>query len=194
MTGQKSEQINREQFYMARGKTLTCALALSTVLAAQPALAGGWKTVAEVGRAGLVAAAFGGAAVQEDWNGVLQATYSIGITAGTTYALKETFPENRPNGEGDDSFPSGHTSISFASAAFIHQRYGWQYGLPAYAVAATVGVARIESDHHHWYDVAVGAALGTATAFLFSTKFDDTVQLFPWGDTNGGGLAMNVRF
>jgi len=179
---------------MACSKTLVCALTLASALAAQPVLAGGWTTVADVGRAGLVAAAFGGAAVQKDWNGVLQAGYSIGLTAGATYALKEAFPEERPNGKDNDSFPSGHTSISFASAAFIHQRYGWQYGLPAYAVAATVGVARIESDHHHWYDVVAGAALGTATAFVFSTKMDESVQLFPWGNTKGGGLAMNVKF
>lgn len=184
---------------MARGKTLTCALtmtalALSTGLAAQTASAGTWTTIADVGRAGLVGTAFVAAAAQKDWDGVLQATYSIGLTAGATYGLKEIFPEERPNGKGNDSFPSGHTSISFASAGFIHQRYGWQYGLPAYAVAATVGVARIESDHHHWYDVAAGAALGTLTAFVFTDKLNENVQLFPWGDTKGGGLAMNVKF
>lgn len=179
---------------MARGKLLTGALALSIALAAQPAFAGGWTTVADVGRAGLVAAAFGGAALQEDWNGVLQAAYSVGGTAAATYGLKEAFPENRPNGRGDDSFPSGHASISFASAAFIHQRYGWQYGLPAYVVATTVGIARVESDHHHWYDVVAGAALGTAAGFVFSTKYNENVQLFPWGDTKGAGLAMNVKF
>ena len=179
---------------MARSKTLVCALSLSVALTAQPALAGGWETVADVGRAGLVGTAFVAAAAQKDWDGVLQAGYSIGLTAGATYTLKEIFPKDRPNGKGDDSFPSGHTSISFASAAFIHQRYGWQYGLPAYAVAATVGVARLETDHHRWYDVVAGAALGTATAFVFTDKLDENVQIFPWADTKGGGLAMNVKF
>lgn len=179
---------------MARSKTLVCALTLASALAAQPAVAGTWTTIADVGRAGLVGTAFVAAAAQEDWDGVLQAGYSIGFTAGATYMLKEAFPEERPNGKDNDSFPSGHTSISFASAGFIHQRYGWQYGLPAYAIAATVGVARVESDHHHWYDVVAGAALGTATAFVFTDKLNENVQLFPWGDTKGGGIAMNVKF
>lgn len=179
---------------MRRSKTLVCALSLTSALAAQPAVADTWTTIADVGRAGLVGTAFVAAAAQEDWDGVLQAGYSIGFTAGATYMLKEVFPEERPNGKDNDSFPSGHTSISFASAGFIHQRYGWQYGLPAYAIAATVGVARVESDHHHWYDVVAGAALGTATAFVFTDKLNENVQLFPWGDTKGGGIAMNVKF
>lgn len=179
---------------MARSKTLVCALTLASALAAPPAAAGSWTTIADVGRAGLVGTAFVAAAAQKDWDGVLQAGYSIGFTGGATYLLKEAFPENRPNGKGDDSFPSGHTSLSFASAGFIHQRYGWQYGLPAYAVAATVGAARVKTDHHHWYDVVAGAALGTATAFVFTDKLNENVQLFPWGDTKGGGLAMNVKF
>lgn len=179
---------------MARSKTFVCALALASAVASQPVAAGTSTTIADVGRAGLVGTAFIAAGAQKDWDGVLQAGYSIGLTAGATWALKGAFPEDRPNGKGDDSFPSGHASLSFASAGFIHQRYGWQYGLPAYAVAATVGVARVKSDHHHWYDVLAGAALGTATAFVFTDKLNENVQVFPWGDTKGGGLAMNVKF
>lgn len=182
---------------MERTRELICSVTLAASLMAQPAWAephDGWKKTADYGRAGLVGIAFLAAAAQEDWEGVKQAGLSIGATAGATYLLKETFPEDRPNGHGDDSFPSGHTSISFSSAAFLHQRYGWKAGLPAYAVAATVGWARVESKHHHWYDVVVGAALGTATSFLLTEPLDERVQLTPWADSKGGGVALAVKF
>src|SRR3546814_3471276 len=48
--------------------------------------------------------------------------------------LKEVFPSRRPDGSDDKSFPSGHTSTSFAAAATLHNRYGWEAGLPAYEI------------------------------------------------------------
>ena len=38
-----------------------------------------------------------------------------------TYGLKYSVEERRPDGSGDDSFPSGHTSISFAAAEFTRR-------------------------------------------------------------------------
>jgi membrane-associated phospholipid phosphatase len=51
-----------------------------------------------------------------------------------THAL----PELRPNGRNNRSFPSGHTSISFAAASYLHQRYGWEVGVPATFAAGLV--------------------------------------------------------
>ena len=179
-------------------KRLVASVTLLAVAAtAMPAVAGphdGWKTTADVGRAGLVAAALLMAATNEDWEGVGELALSEGVTAGATWGLKHAISAERPNGANDESFPSGHASISFSAAAFVHQRYGWQWGLPAYAVAGVVGWARVESKHHHWYVVGAGAALGTATSFLLSSRYDDQVRLFPWSDGKGGGVAMNVRF
>ena len=50
-----------------------------------------------------------------DDEGLFQFGKSAALTLGTTYALKYTIDEQRPDG-GPHSFPSGHTSISFASA------------------------------------------------------------------------------
>lgn len=65
-----------------------------------------------------------------------------------------------PNGQDDLSFPSGHTSNSFALAAVAERHYGWKLGLPAYLVAGLVGASRIEQDKHHLSDVMSGAVLG----------------------------------
>jgi membrane-associated phospholipid phosphatase len=73
-----------------------------------------------------------------DGKGALQFGESVALTEGVTYGLKYTVQETRSNG-GSNSFPSGHTSISFCSAEFIRKRYGWEFGLPAYVAATFIG-------------------------------------------------------
>ena len=105
-----------------------------------------------------------------DWPGALQFGESAGVTLGVTYALKYSINERRPDG-GNESFPSGHASISFAAAEFMRKRYGWEYGLPAYAAATFVGYSRVESREHHTYDVVGGAAIGMVSSFIFTKPY-----------------------
>lgn len=76
-----------------------------------------------------------------------------------TIAIKQATRRARPEGSGY-SFPSGHTTATFASATVLQQHFGWKFGLPAYAVAAYVGASRIRDRRHYLSDVAFGAALG----------------------------------
>ncbi len=91
---------------------------------------------------------------------------SQSITAGLTGVLKVGVGRLRPDGHDHRSFPSGHTSSAFAWATFVWQRYGWQWGLPAYAVAGFVGLSRIQDDRHYLTDVLAGALLGTAVTYV----------------------------
>ena len=103
--------------------------------------------------------------------GVWQLAEAVTLTFGATGILKYLVPEKRPDG-GEHSFPSGHTSISFCSAEFIRKRYGWGWGIPAYAAAVFVGYSRIQSKAHYAHDVAAGALIG----FVFGTVFTTTRQ------------------
>jgi membrane-associated phospholipid phosphatase len=173
------------------------ALALSLMILPNQALAlseKGWDDASRVGEISLVAAALGVPAVHGDWKGDLQAGASIGAAALVATGLKEVFPERRPDGSDRKSFPSGHTSISFAAAATLQNRYGWEVGLPATIVATFVGVARVKARKHHWYDVVAGAAIGETSGLLLTSKRDHSVRLLPWGDTQSGGLAFAMRF
>jgi membrane-associated phospholipid phosphatase len=105
-----------------------------------------------------------------DTQGMAQLAKSLCVTVGVTLALKYTIPETRPNG-GEHSFPSGHTSVTFSSAEFLRKRYGWKWGVPAYAVAAFVGYSRIEAHQHYTHDVLAGAAVGLISSALFSRPF-----------------------
>jgi len=78
----------------------------------------------------------------KDGQGALQLGASAAVTLGVTYGLKYTVNETDPNGD-DLSFPSTHTSVSFASAEYMRKRYGWEFGIPAYVAATFVAVSRV---------------------------------------------------
>lgn len=99
---------------------------------------------------------------------------SFGATFGTTYLLKYSVDAERPENNGDQSFPSGHTSLTFQSAAFIHQRYGLKYAIPAYISASFVGWTRVDSKQHYTRDVLAGALIGTLSSFYFTTPYKNT--------------------
>jgi len=77
-----------------------------------------------------------------------------------TSVLKVAVGRERPNGQDEKSFPSGHTSNAFALAAVVERHYGWKAGVPAYALASAVGVSRLQRNKHYLSDVLAGATLG----------------------------------
>jgi hypothetical protein len=177
---------------MVRNVLLTaCACASLTT----PAIAGdkGWATASDVGRDGLVIAALGLPALDADWQGTKQAAFSLGASGLVTKGLKGTISEERPDRSNDQSFPSGHTSMSFAAAATLHKRQGWQLGLPAYVVATFVGFARVKADKHYVHDVIAGAAIGEAAGWLLTSRKNQNVQWLPWGDAHSAGMTMTKR-
>lgn len=153
-----------------------------------------WDDISNVGVAVLLGAAAITPAAQGDWEGLLQAGLSVGSAGLLAEGLKQTFPEDRPDNSNNNSFPSGHAALSFSSATTLYRRYGWQAGLPAYVVATVVGVGRQRSNEHHWYDVVAGAAIGTASGWLFTDAFNDKVKLVPWADSKGGGILVAVTW
>jgi membrane-associated phospholipid phosphatase len=106
----------------------------------------------------------------QDYQGSLQLAESMALSFGVTTLLKHTVEEQRPNG-GSESFPSEHASISFSAAEFLRKRYGWEYGVPAYAAASFVAYSRVEAGQHHPRDVVAGAAIGIASSFIFTKPY-----------------------
>ena len=171
------------------------ALAAALFLAT-PARAGDddWATASDIGRGALVVTALGLPAVQGDWQGTKQATFSLGATYAVTSGLKLVIDEERPDESNDKSFPSGHTSSSFAAAATLHKRHGWEVGVPAHIVAVFVGVARVKADKHFVHDVIAGAVIGEAAGWLLTGRKNDQVQWLPWAGSKGGGITIATRF
>ncbi|MEA3052416.1 MAG: hypothetical protein QOG72_1319 [Sphingomonadales bacterium] len=170
------------------------ALAAPAILVAAPASANGWDDAGTAGEGVLVATAFGVPALKGDGKGALQAGESLGAAFLVTETLKLAVAERRPDGSDRRSFPSGHSSASFAAAATLQRRYGWKIGVPATLVAGFVGVARVEAHKHFWHDVLAGAAIGEAAGWLLTSPRNDRVRVLPWGDAHGGGMALAMRF
>lgn len=97
---------------------------------------------------------------------------SIAITQLITQSLKLTTLRTRPNKSDNHSFPSGHTSSTFALAGSLNGIYGWRVGIPAYLCASVVGAQRINQNAHYLSDVLVGALIG----YLVSNGFSELHQ------------------
>ena len=107
-----------------------------------------------------------------------------------TGAVKVTVQRTRPDGT-NLSFPSGHTSVSFASATVLERRFGWKVGIPAYGVAAYVAAARIQEKRHFLSDVAFGAAIGLAAGRTVTVgRGGARFAIAPMATPGGGGVSV----
>lgn len=109
--------------------------------------------------------------VMKDKKGFWQFTKSFATNIAITGALKYTINKRRPFNDGGQAFPSGHTSITFQAASFIHRRYGFKYSIPGYLLAGWTGYSRIYATRHDGYDVLAGAVVGIGSSFLFTTPY-----------------------
>lgn len=107
---------------------------------------------------------------RDDWQHLLlNAGVSTLITAATTYTLKNTIHDTRPDGTDRHAFPSGHAAIAFSGAHVLFKEYKdvspW-IGIGGYAVATAVSCDRALRNRHRWDDVAAGAAIGILSTEL----------------------------
>ena len=151
-------------------KTLLFLLAIlfSTLLKAQD------KTITTLGDVlifTMPATALGSSIMIGDQKGAWQFTKGFLLNQALTIGLKTAIDKPRPDLSNNSSFPSGHTSITFQSAAFIQKRYGWKYGAAAYALAGFTGYSRIQADKHDGWDVLAGAIIGVGSSYIFTTPY-----------------------
>lgn len=134
--------------------------------------------------------------ILKDWQGLKQGIFTGATTLGVTYALKYLVKKERPDRSDRHSFPSMHSSVSFASAAFIQRRYGWKWGVPAYLVSTYVGWSRVYGKKHDWWDVAAGAAIGIGSAYIFTRPFAQKYKLAisPVAGDGHYGLHASLTF
>lgn len=173
------------------------ALVVPCVLAfALPSHADTEREIGDVLSYAMPAAVLGYELYQGDREGALQFATSFTATTLVTEVLKRTTKVERPDRTNDLSFPSGHAARAFAAASYIHRRHGWEYALPAYALATYVGHTRVQAKRHRWGDVAGAAAVSTiATWWLVEPKREKKVAITPLydGDFVGVGIAASFR-
>ena len=106
-----------------------------------------------------------------DWYGLRDLVVVNLVKSTVTDSIKDHVHEMRPNGKGNNSFPSGHTANAFANAAFIHRRYGIKQAILPYALA--------------------GAAIGFLAGWVFTNK---KVQTIISADTEGASVEFRTVF
>lgn len=126
---------------------------------------------------------------EDDRMGLAQLAVDSFATVGTAYALKHLVREERPNGSDFQSFPSDTSALAFAPAQFLWDRYGWEYGVPAYAAAVYSGYSRVEAKEHHWYDVAASAGLAFGFSKIFTTRYHPPGLNYGAEISPGGGYV-----
>jgi membrane-associated phospholipid phosphatase len=110
------------------------------------------------------------------------------VAQTVTGVIKHAAQRTRPDGT-NLSFPSGHTSVSFASATVLQDEFGWKVGIPAYLVAGYVAAARIEARRHFLSDVAFGAAVGIlAGRSVTIGSGDKRFAVSPMASPGGAGV------
>jgi len=125
------------------------------------------------------------------------------VVQAFTYGIKYATQRDRPTGE-CCSFPSGHASVTFATAAVLERHFGYRASWPMFLIAGYVSASRITDNRHFMSDVIFGAALGMATGWTVVGRHGrDDFTLFPapikggvmlagsWSPKPRGALAAN---
>ncbi|PCI79695.1 MAG: hypothetical protein COB20_04345 [SAR86 cluster bacterium] len=129
------------------------------------------------------------------------------VNIAFTQTSKDHINRERPDGEGSESFPSGHTSYSVVSAIQasnlidrmdIPQATKRNLRLANYSVAGLSAWARLEANRHYPSDVLTSFAVGNfAAGFvnrLLEKKMNDRNELL-FLDTNGNtGIRLTYAY
>jgi len=117
------------------------------------------------------------------------------LTSAVTTILKKDIDKERPGDSTQlNSFPSGHTSMAFASASVLYEEFIDSSPLLAYSgyfFAVSTASLRMLNNKHYLSDVLVGAGIG-----ILSTKLVYYFNnLIPWNPfKKAEGLAFAPQF
>lgn len=133
---------------------------------------------------------------KDDKVGIAQLLVESTLTVGTVYALKNIVREQRPDGSDYHSFPSETTAAAASGSSFLWRRYGWEYGLPAFAATQFVSYSRVQARQHRWYDtlassgIAAGYALAVGTPFKRRYNLETSLEPAP----DGGMIRLSYQW
>jgi hypothetical protein len=110
------------------------------------------------------------------------------LVQALTYGLKYSVQRDRPNGD-CCSFPSGHASVTFATASVLERHFGYRGAWPTFVIAGYVAASRLTENKHFLSDVLFGSALGIASGWTVVGRHGrDDFTLYPI--PTRGGVAI----
>lgn len=114
------------------------------------------------------------------------------MTTALTTGLKYAVQRERPDGSNSHSFPSGHASMTFATATVIERHLGWRASALGYTVASYVAASRLHDNRHYLSDVVFGAAIGAIGGRTVTQHGRQTWTLVP-APVDGGVAVVAMR-
>src|SRR5262245_5195645 len=116
------------------------------------------------------------------------------VSQAFTYGIKATVRRARPTVE-CCAFPSGHASVTFATAAVLERHFGYRASWPMFAIAGYVSASRLTNNRHFLSDVLFGSALGMASGWTVVGRHGrDTFSLVPIPVHGGVALTGSLDF
>ena len=128
-----------------------------------------YRRASDVGRIAIPIATVTACAFRRDRAAMATVIGSAASTYVICKLLKKAVPEERPDHENAEAFPSGHTAETVAAAVALGRTTDWQSGGAALALSGLVGAARILARRHYVHDVIAGAGIGSAIALGISS-------------------------
>ncbi len=144
---------------------------------------------------------------------------SLVISAIFTHSLKQIFHRHRPYTEDGNkifdgpffstedkilSFPSGHSTSSFAVATIFANQYAENNLLLSsliYSMATLTTISRVYDDEHWTSDVFIGAAIGYLTGKTIyilhenrKEKFKSKLSLLPIYNSKSNSIGLNILY
>ena len=129
-----------------------------------------------------------------DWNGITELGGEGLLTVGTAWALKQFVRERRPDGSDFHSFPSGTTAIAASGSSFLWGRYGWEWGLPAFAATQFVSYSRVQAKQHHWYDTAASSAIAIGYSTFVTRRYQPRGNFTTSLDASPDGAYLRMAW
>ena len=174
---------------------LLCLCLAAMALASTPASAAS-KALRNTGNILLVALPVSAVGVSlahdGDWKGIGQFALAAGLTVGAAYALRSAVRIERPDRSDFNSFSPPDVALADSSASYLWQRYGWQYGVPAYAARFLVSYALTDAKKNHWYDTLASSALSFGFNYALVTRYHENrryrMDVLP---EDGGGASVH---
>jgi hypothetical protein len=112
------------------------------------------------------------------------------VDEAITQGLKFSVRRERPDGSDRHSFPSGHSSATFAVATVLERHLNWRLSVPAYALATYIATSRLHENKHFASDVAFGAAVGVIVGRTVTRPGSDQYVVGLWPVRGGVGVLF----
>lgn len=113
------------------------------------------------------------------------------LTQALTFGVKYAVRRDRPDGT-CCAFPSGHASVTFATASVLERHFGYRSAWPTFVIAGYVAASRLVEQKHFASDVLFGAALGMASGWTVVGRHGKSdFALYPIPMRRGAGVMAS---